>query len=364
MKITIDTKATLEAASAVAAVTPKRSPSPILSSLKIDTGQNSATITGTNGGTHASRKVNAEIIDPGSVCVSAERFVSILKTIGDSPTAALTIDGSQLIIKAGASKFRLFIEDASNFPAWPEADKPKAATMPGTRLAALIRDTLPCTDNEGSRYAIAGVLLKLGPKGTEMVATNGRMLIVAKADASAPTPVSAIIPSADAQRIASWFGESEAVTITVTDNITTIADDLAGCVYTAPQVQGAFPPYETIIKDLAEPETWFTVQPLELASAVKCAAMVYNPESNSIAVRVADGGVAVLGHDPAVGDAHVDTPYVVNAKANVEALLNWQYLLTGLRAMTGETKVALNAKKPNVLTSEGRTFVLMPINRV
>lgn len=155
---------------------PVRSNIEVLSYVLAECENNSIKLTGTDTEIIVVVKVSGEIITPGRVLLPVQRMKQILSESQDE-VLAIKYDGNGKLIVSGArDRFKLQVPDHSDFPVVKSPDFSNGRTIDAALLATAIRRTAFATDEDGSRYALQGILLEHSKGVIDFVGTDGKRL--------------------------------------------------------------------------------------------------------------------------------------------------------------------------------------------
>lgn len=381
MKVVCDRPALLEGVNLVSSVVAVRTPRPQLTCVKLTVaktaGVGSVTLSATDG--EISLRLSTTRVDvqkPGEVLIPADKLRQIVQA--EDSESTLTIEGeeTQLNIRGGDARFKVFGYPPADFPPipeFPEKGTKGAFTLPAGELAALISRTLFAAAREVSRYAINGVLLKREGKKVELVATDGRRLALARGVVSvtgdsAKETTSCIVPSKALNLALKLIGDPEQivrVAATESQIMFSFGDesDPTRALLVSNLVEGAFPPYEDVIPKEQDKKATFERE--ALASGVRRAALLTSEETRGVRMALDKDRLRLSSRAPEMGEAEIDVPVSGYDGEPIEIGFNPAYLTEALRVI-GDANVVVELKAPNKpgLIRSGNDFlyVVMPVN--
>jgi DNA polymerase-3 subunit beta len=212
MRLRVGRDALGEAVAFVSRVLPSRPVVPLLSGLLIEAGDHGLTISCFDYEVSARCRVDAEIIEPGSVLVPGRLLAEITRSLPSRPVE-LADDGDTLNLTCGSSEFGLVRLPIEDYPALPGSPDP-VGVVDGALFAAAVAqvassasrdDTLPmltaiCLDIDGAaltlaatdRYRLAARKMPFIPVRPDVRAAAlvpARIMVEAARALSAGTPV-------------------------------------------------------------------------------------------------------------------------------------------------------------------------------
>ncbi|WP_320203722.1 DNA polymerase III subunit beta [Agrobacterium rosae] len=320
---------------------------PILSSVQLAAAGDGLAVTATDLDIIATAGVPAEVTKPGNICVSAKLLNDIArKATGD---ITMTLDGDNLLVKSGRSRFSLATLSAEDFPTLGD-DKFDAEFE--IDLAALFAPVSFAISSEEARYYLNGIFFKGGK--SEAVATDGHRLgrhygpeLPAFDGVIVPRKTVGLLPKGKVQVSVS------------PQKIRIVSDDVR---ITSKLIDGTFPDYERVIPK--NNERFVTVDRDALMKASDRVSTVSSERGRAVKFSIAPGSIALA---VAAGEASANDE--VEAEYSGEPMdigFNAAYVRDVLNVLpSGPVKLALqDSGTPGLITSdgfEGLTLVCMPM---
>jgi DNA polymerase-3 subunit beta len=296
------------------------------------------------------------VVEPGEVLVPADRIIGVVR---ESKDDALTIetDGTTCTITGASSRFKLFGRAPEEFPVTITDDVADDVTIPSDVLADLIRKTAFAVADDGSRYAINGVLIEVESDTIHMAATDGRRLSCASADLDTPGRAGLAVLPTRLLRLATKLTGTVHI-----DLDGTRAYLVSGNVcLTGNLLQGSFPKYQDIIPTTTT--TTVTADRTTLLQQIRQAALMTSKESKGVRMLIGEASMTVKSCSSERGNAAVWAPVEVEGDP-IEIGFNPALLLDVLKAADGE-RVSIEMttpNKPGLVRCGNMIYVLMPTN--
>ena len=361
MKIKIARDELFTGLQGVQGVVEKRNTMPALSNILLETKQDGVELVATDLEIGIRGHYKAEVLDPGSVSVSARKLFEILREMPDSEITFTTQENNWVQIQAGKIQFKIVGLAASEFPALPTVEREGRVAISGSGLAALIRKTLFAVGDNDARYILNGLLITListDKKVTmRLVGTDGHRLAVAESElaqdavSEIPKEIRAIIPRKAAQEMRRLLEEEAGEPLLgFTKNLVTF--QRSGVFLTSRVMEGTYPNYQQVIpKDNSKKAT---VDRTALEAALRRVAVLSRDKTNAVRITLDSGMLTLYTSNPDLGEATEELPVQYRGESLTTGF-NARYLLDALAAMESETvhlemKTALS---PCVLRPEG-----------
>src|SRR5438876_8899221 len=169
MKVICNRGALLEALSVVGNVVAARTPKPVLLCVKLTAENDSLTLSATDLEVAMRYSDNqVQIEQAGEVLVPADHFLNIVRESIDD-TLSIEVTGDTANIRGQDSHFKIFTQNAADFPPVPDFQGEPDIEVPGGLLKQLIGQTIFATQKDATRYAFNGVLFAIKGKKLALV---------------------------------------------------------------------------------------------------------------------------------------------------------------------------------------------------
>ena len=159
-------------------VVPVRFPKPILMCVHLEASEGLLRLQATDG----ELSLFAQILVDGSLpaCVVPLAELSRRLKASKHPTCSLSLsdDGERLLINGGRVEHALQTYDPAEFPLVPSQLEGDSIEVDAAELVHAVKVASHAVAKEPSRYAIDGILLESNEKGSRLVATDGRRLVM------------------------------------------------------------------------------------------------------------------------------------------------------------------------------------------
>jgi len=361
MKIRIARDELLTGLKRVQGVVEKRNTMPALSNILLETKQDGVELVATDLEIGIRGHYKAEVLEPGSVSVSARKLFEILREMPDSEIAITTQDNNWVQIHAGKIQFKIVGLPGTDFPALPTVEREGRVSISGSGFAALIRKTMFAVGDNDARYILNGLLITLVSNDKKvmmrLVGTDGHRLAVAESElaqdavSEMPKEIRAIIPRKAAQEMRRLLEEEAGEPLLgFTKNLVTF--QRSGVFLTSRVMEGTYPNYQQVIpKDNTKKAT---VDRAALEAALRRVAVLSRDKTNAVRLTLDAEMLTLYSSNPDLGEATEELPVQYRGESLTTGF-NARYFLDALAAMDSEI-VHLEMKSalsPCVLKPEG-----------
>jgi DNA polymerase-3 subunit beta len=369
MKLICNREKLLHAFQTVAVIAPARSPKPILQNVKMEVGADSATLMATDLEVGIRYEVaGIEIEAPGSAVLPVQRFGSILRESSDA-TFRVESGSEGTTVRGERNQFKLASENPQDFPAIAQFSETSYYELSARLFRELIRRTIFATDNETSRYALAGIKLEWKDNLLTTVATDGRRLAKMDGPAQAvgqPAPFGdvTVVPTRAMQLLERALAEDGSeVQMAVRQNDILVKNPRA-TIY-ARLLEGRYPRWRDVFPQRPNSlKLDLTVGPVY--SAVRQAAIVTSEESRGIDFTFGNGSLVLAGQTAEVGQARVELPISYSGQP-ITITLDPRFVGDFLKVLEPEKTFTFDLQDSDgaavCATDDGYGYVIMPLAR-
>lgn len=341
MKISVTRDSLHAGLGAVAATIPSKTTLPVLSNILLEARDGALSLSGTDLDISVSVKIDAEVEQEGAITVPARKFAEIARELPAAPVH-IEVDGMEIRIEGGKSKFKLFGLAPEEFPSFPEVDFGESWKMKAADLHELISRVSFAVSTEESRPILNGVLWQLRPDSATMVATNGHRLARLKTalEGVGAPEADLIIPPKALQQVQRLFGSDEEVEVARSRNHLAFRSP-SRQVFTR-LIEGPYPNYEQVIP--TDSDKAATANRDNLAAAIRRMAVVASDQTHRVRMAFSEGTLSFRVQTPDLGEAEEEMPVDYQGES-LEIGFNANYLLEVLRYMPDDD-VILQFKAP------------------
>lgn len=370
MKIQCNREQLLKAFLSVAGVASVKSPKEILNNVKFVAGPDGLCLHATDMELWIIAPVEGvDVIKPGAALLPVGRFGQMLKEMPDE-TVTIEAEETQTHIKGAHSQFKLPSANPDEYPSVKTFDADNYHGVMSRLLANAIKKTVFATDPDSSRFALGGIKIEL--EGTEgrVIGTDGRRLGCVEFGV---TPInghstagltSVIVPSrasAIIQRACDAFDGECRVSCTTNE----ISVDCGGVVIGSRLVEGRYPNWRQVIPIRNENWSKVEIPAGAFGSIVRQAAIVADKETRGLDFTFNDGTLIVGAQAAELGESTIEMPVEWEGD-RLKIKLDFRFVGNFVSVLSPDEKMFLelaSATQPCVMSSEGYSYVVMPMSQ-
>lgn len=366
-------------------VVPKRFPKPILTCVRLEALDGYLRACATDGELSLYTHMPIEG-DLPAVVVPCDELIRRLKA-SKAPECSLRVaeDTGELHVNGGRVEHALCTYDPPDYPVVASEYAGDGITVDAAELVTALKVCAVATTKEPSRYAIDGVLLEYDGKGTRLIATDGRRLVVTELRmCDGDLDVKAILPSRLLHLVERLTERDvDHLVVAVSRDKNEKGDELPGRIYVAGpdwlvssyECDGSFPVYRDVV-----PRSYsrFSVELADLVETLSEVALATNLESRMVCLDLYAGQLHLSATAPGVGTAEADlgAEFLGGGDSEIHTAFNPSYLLDALKTLDGD-RVVIDVDqngfgsdrsvfaKPALLYAEHdpvTRWVVMPVN--
>lgn len=370
MKLSVPRQALQDALAATSALTGGRTPKPILNCVRMTATDKALRIDATDGEVSVSVAVpTIETKKGGTTVVHGGRIFEIIREMSDVEVA-LDVSGQQCVIRGEGSEFKIYVQDAADFPPVPEFEGPPELVLNGAAVRRAIGLTLYAAAKDTTRYAISGVLWERKGKGLHLVATDGRRLAKAQCPVVEGTTgdFRVIIPTKalhlfDRVCVPRDGGGSGGWSVDLRIMPNQVMFRCGQNVLASALVEGHFPNYEDVIPK--ETKKTARLDTAVFHSAVRRAALLTTEESRAVRLAFDKQRLTITSRSPEQGEATVEMPVDFDGDP-IEIAFNPNYLIEPLKSLEADQVQfrLTESTRPGIIRGEDASdflYVVMPV---
>lgn len=182
MKATLDSSRFASALAQVRKIIDLKSSMPIARFIRLDCDGEKMTISATDLQTFIKIRIGAQVDEPGSAL--APEIVSAYAATLDDDISIESTNETILRLESGRDKNKFTSMAVDDFPDWPKVEPQTKIVMKQSDLNRLINNTIVAIPDRDPRPAVAGMALLLNDGKITCAGTEGKILVLDKAEAT------------------------------------------------------------------------------------------------------------------------------------------------------------------------------------
>ena len=250
MKFTISRAVLLKPLQIVSGVVERRQTLPILSNILVAVSGNKLSLTGTDLEIElvGFASLDKEIED-GATTVAARKLLDICRALPDEADLHFSMDGEQVTLRSGKSRFTLSTLPAKDFPSIENSTYPTQFEIGQSRLKKLISKVYFAMGQQDVRHYLNGALFDIDRGVIKCIATDGHRLAYSMIDSvdTGNKSTRVILPRKsvlEVMRLLEVTGE-ENITVCISDSHFRLVSP--HFVFTSKLINAQYPDYNKLI---------------------------------------------------------------------------------------------------------------------
>lgn len=336
MKLTIQRATLLKPLQMISGVVEKRQTLPILSNVLVRVQNDTLSITATDLEIELIGSVLVdEVLQEGTTTVSARKLLDICRSLPEDATVKISLEGEQLILRSGSSRFVLTTLPAQDFPNVDSGPFVTQFSISESKFRKLIGKTHFAMGQQDVRHYLNGALVDINQGVIKSVATDGHRLAFSSVNEenTKDAKVRVILPRKSVLeliRLLDVNSENE-ITVCVGENHFRIAT--TDFTFTSKLINAQYPDYDKLIPRSVENSAVANREGLK--QALVGASILSNEKFRGIRLHLDNNQLRVVANNPEQEEAEVmiDLDY---KGAGLEIGFNAAYLLDVISAIASE----------------------------
>lgn len=333
MKFVCDGMILSDAAFTVSKACAVKTVKPIYECIKIKAENDGLTLTAYDGEISIEKKIKAEILEEGEICVNGKTFTDFVGKISSFEVVISTEDNG-IIIKYADSESRMQVLSAEDFPnvGNKNLDGKEYFETKERDLKNLIAKVAFCCATDESRPILKGALLEAKDGKLEATALDGfRMANSYCETQETSADMKIVCPARTLTEISRMLGEEEPIKIYADKNSLSVA--VKDTVITSRLYAGEFVKKENIYP--IDFTTTVTVKRAELIESVERASVLVRGDKNNLIIIDVKSGKLTINANSEMGKVEEIVAAELEGK-ELRIAMNGKFLLDAIKALDEE----------------------------
>jgi DNA polymerase III subunit beta len=365
MNFEIEKSAFLSSIQKVQSVVERRQSMSLLSNVRIIAGSQQIEVIATDLEVGIRDLALANVIDQGSITVSAKFLYDVLKELPEDKVVFQVEENNWIRIACGASICKLVGTSDEDYPRLPEIIQEKLIKISGELLDNLAKKTVYAVSHDENRRVLNGVLFKITTTVIRMVATDGhRMAMIETPNTSNFAELEVILPQKSIHEVQRMINSgSEQLEFGLMDNH--IVFKTGNEVVITRMIEGQFPNYSIVIPKETQYEIKLNKE--SLGNSLRRVALFSDLKARGVRFQLSDNSMQINANTPEYGEAK-DELAIEYAGEPLSIGFNVNYVLDILKCIDSESVVMRisNTSGPVIFQPESQTeftyiTVVMPM---
>lgn len=334
----------------------------ILEGIYINASQSGLTLIGSDMDISIETKVDADVLEEGSIVIDAKIFGEIIRKLPNSTIKIETMENQVIEITCEKSVFDVIYMNTSDFPDFPKINDELKISVNQNILKNMIRGTSFAIAQDETRPILQGILFEVKNKNLNLVALDGYRLAVKSEFLDNDIDIEVVIPGKILNEVSKILEDTdEIVDITFTNNH--ILFNLEKTKIISRLLEGKFINYNSLLPQ--EHKLLVNVNRQELQNAIERASlMAKDGNTNLIKLDVQQDNLIITSNSQ-LGKVREEISMKLQGE-QIQIAFNSRYLLDVLKNMEDDEVVMkmTSGISPCVLeekNNENAKYLVLPV---
>lgn len=306
-----------------------KSTMPILEGIYINASKNGLTLIGSDIDVSIQTKVEADVLEEGSIVIDSKIFGEIIRKLPNSDIRIEILENDTVQITCEKSIFNVVYMNADEFPQLPKIDEAKQIQVPQNILKNMIKSTSFAIAQDETRPILQGILFEIKDKKLNLVALDGYRLAIKTEYLDSDFNLDIVIPGKTLNEVAKILEDVDSmVNITFTNNH--ILFNLEDTKIISRLLDGKYVNYNSLLPQ--EHKLLVEVNKQELQNCIERASlMVKEGNSNLIKLDIKEDTLVITSNSQL---GKVREEIAINLQGEeIQIAFNSRYLIDVLKSM-------------------------------
>lgn len=334
----------------------------ILEGIYINADQSGLTLIGSDMDISIETKVDADVLEEGSIVIDAKIFGEIIRKLPNSTIKIETMENQVIEITCEKSVFDVIYMNTSDFPDFPKINDELKISVNQNILKNMIRGTSFAIAQDETRPILQGILFEVKNKNLNLVALDGYRLAVRSEFLDNDIDIEVVIPGKILNEVSKILEDTdEIVDITFTNNH--ILFNLEKTKIISRLLEGKFINYNSLLPQ--EHKLLVNVNRQELQNAIERASlMAKDGNTNLIKLDIQQDNLIITSNSQ-LGKVREEISMKLQGE-QIQIAFNSRYLLDVLKNMEDDEVVMkmTSGISPCVLeekNNENAKYLVLPV---
>lgn len=299
----------------------------VLEGIYINANKEGLTLIGSDMDVSIETKVEADVINEGSIVIDAKIFGEIIRKLPSSDIKIETLENDTVQITCEKSVFNVVYMNADEFPELPQINQDMKVEVPQNILKNMIKGTSFAIAQDETRPILQGVLFEVKDKTLNLVALDGYRLAIRSEYLESEIDIEKVIPGKTLNEVSKILEDTnDIVEINFTNNH--ILFNLNKTRIISRLLEGKYVNYKSLLPQ--EHKLTVTVKKQDLQNGIERASlMAKDGNNNLIKLDIQDEAVIITSNSQL---GKVREEVLINLQGEkIQIAFNSRYLIDVLK---------------------------------
>ena len=307
----------------------------VLEGIYINANKEGLTLIGSDMDVSIETKVEADVINEGSIVIDAKIFGEIIRKLPNSDIKIETIDNDTVQITCEKSVFNIVYMGSDEFPELPSLNENMQIEVPQNILKNMIKCTSFATAQDETRPILQGVLFEVKERTLNLVALDGYRLAIRSEYLDTDFDIEIVIPGKTLNEVSKILEDvNDLVQITFTNNH--ILFNLNKTRIISRLLEGKFVNYKSLLPE--EHKLLVTVKKQDLQNGIERASLMAKDGNNNLIKLDVQDDALIITSNSQLGKVREEV--FINLQGDkIQIAFNSRYLIDVLKNFEDEEVV-------------------------
>lgn len=312
-----------------------KSTMPVLEGIYIQANKKEVTLIGSDMDVSIETKVEANVIEEGTVVIDSKIFGEIIRKLPNSEVRIERIENDTLQISCEKSVFNVVYMNSDEFPSLPQIDEEKQIQISQNILKNMIKSTSFAVAQDETRPILQGILFEMKNRKLNLVALDGYRLAIKTEYLDSDFDIEVVIPGKTLNEVSKILDDVESI-VNITFSNNHILFNLNKTRIISRLLDGKFVNYNSLLPQ--EHKLLVEVNKQDLQNGIERASlMAKDGNSNLIKLEVQQDNLIITSNSQ-LGKVREEVGIIMQGDG-IQIAFNSRYLLDVLKNMEEDVVV-------------------------
>ena len=307
----------------------------VLEGIYINANKEGLTLIGSDMDVSIETKVQADVLNEGSIVIDAKIFGEIIRKLPNSDIKIETMENDTVQITCEKSIFNVVYMNSDEFPELPKLNENMQIEVPQNILKNMIKCTSFATAQDETRPILQGILFEVKERTLNLVALDGYRLAIRSEYLDSDFDIEIVIPGKTLNEVSKILEDvNDLVQITFTNNH--ILFNLNKTRIISRLLEGKFVNYKSLLPE--EHKLLVTVKKQDLQNGIERASLMAKDGNNNLIKLDVQDDALVITSNSQLGKVREEV--FINLQGDkIQIAFNSRYLIDVLKNFEDEEVV-------------------------
>lgn len=295
--------------------------------------------------------IEVDIVRPGRAAIDAKMFFDIIRRLPEDKVIIKVEDNDIVYITSGKAEFKIFGQDADDFPRLPDFEKLEKYTVGANAFRNMIRQTIFSISSLDDKPVYTGELMEIEEGVLNLVAVdNFRVSLRKETLSESGSNFMAIIPGRTMNELSKILPQEGDVSFYFTEKHVLFESE--GCMLISRLIEGEFLKYKQVLSQ--DHTTSLDINAKELLSALERSTLISGDNRKTPVILKMSNNRLAMTSKAEMGNLYDELDIQMMGR-DLQISFNPKYLIDAIKVIESETiTLGFNSElSPCIITEKG-----------